>query len=174
MSEIKPGEGAGGAPGAAEQYARMGPHEIVYQQLLANPPPLPVKYSPPLTDKEFDEAVQMYLDRLGETATAAWDQVHEQRMGHVTEAQWLALWQSHEPLDIPQWKVMEMQLAEAAATGQLDPLEAETRAQLAQADPAQQNPVPNPWLAKLISLSSRQAKMDMQRYIRIRARDGEQ
>lgn len=170
MSEVDPGQTAGGGKGISQQYEYMGAREVAYQTLLANPPPLPAKYSPPMEDSDWDEAVEMYLKRLGETVTEAWDQVHEQRLGHISEADWVGLWSSHEPLFIPQWQVMEAQLAEQVVMGMLDPHEAETRLAIARAEPTQQNPVPNPWLAALMTLSSRQAAIDMQRYIRIRSR----
>lgn len=94
----RPGAGPYGSASASSQFARMAPHEIAFQELQAHPPPLPVRFTPPLDDAEFEQATQQAMDRLHETVMQSWAAIYEQRMGHIPEAQFVQLWTSHEPL----------------------------------------------------------------------------
>ena len=99
--DVDPGQTAGGDRGPSQQYGMMASREVAYQQLMANPPPLPAKYSPPLTPEEYKEAEQRYFLRMRETVMQAWDQVYRARVGHIPDADFYAIFQAQEPLWIP-------------------------------------------------------------------------
>jgi hypothetical protein len=167
---IEPGQTAEGDRGAAQQYSMMGARELAYLTLQANPPPVSVGYAIPVTEEQFAQATQMYLERIKDDCLQLWDQSYEQTMGKIPEAQFLQIFQSHEPLFLPQYQLMQQQLAEQATAGLMDPAEAEMQAQMAMQDPALQAPVPNPWLQGLMQICGYQAHKDLQRYARIRSR----
>ena len=98
MSEIDPGRTAFNSPGVGENFARMQAHELAWQVLQANPPPLPQPFLPPLTDEQFNEATRIALERIGETMIQVWDDLYAARVGHIPEADFAALFMAHEPL----------------------------------------------------------------------------
>lgn len=164
-----PGAGAYGAPSAAAQFARMAPHEVAFQELQAHPPPLPVKFLPPLSAAEFQQALEMSLSRIHELVDQVRTDYYTQTMGHISERQFMAVFDSHEPLHIDA-ATAQQQGMEALAAGLIDqPMaEAVQRYQLAEMNAGM--PPSTLWLAQLAVVCGDQAADDLQKYTKARGR----